>query len=198
MAGGDAGGALVGGLIGLGATALSAGYARRAATTAYRRQKDFRSTAYQATMADMREAGLNPMLAFSKGPTSGGAVPMARQVDFSGIAGSARRGATLVQELKNLKAVRLKDDALRDQADSQISLNEAAEELRRKEAIQTQASAQGLVIQNAINATKLPAAIAEGDVDASKAGTLLRQWKRVTEGFFGGTFLGSSARSRSK
>lgn len=44
--------------------------AQDAATTAFERQQLLRQTSYQDTMADLRAAGLNPMLAFSQGPTS--------------------------------------------------------------------------------------------------------------------------------
>lgn len=89
--GGTAGAA--GGLIG---GILSIQAAKKAAKVQREWQEKMRSTAYQATMTDMQAAGLNPMLAYSKGPTAGGQAQMARISDLgSAITGGMRAGADI-------------------------------------------------------------------------------------------------------
>ena len=75
-------GALLGAGIGAISSAWGASKQNKAAQAAAQTQMDFQermsSTSYQRSMADMRAAGLNPMLAYMKGgaSTPGGASPM--------------------------------------------------------------------------------------------------------------------------
>lgn len=76
-------------------------------------QQEMSSTAYQRSMADMRAAGLNPILAYQQGgaSTPSGAMPNIREVDYgqglseafeSGI-GTAITKRRADQEVKNMK-----------------------------------------------------------------------------------------------
>lgn len=72
-------GSVFGSLAGAG---LSAGLSSHQAKKQRQWQEKMRSTAYQATMKDMRLAGLNPILAYKSGATSAGAGAMGQTPDF--------------------------------------------------------------------------------------------------------------------
>lgn len=57
-------------------------FKKSAAKKQFKRTKYLRSTAYQATMKDMKKAGLNPILAYKQGATAAGAAQMAQVPDF--------------------------------------------------------------------------------------------------------------------
>lgn len=71
--GGGAAGAALGGWLDQRMTNQTAS---SAADVTYERQRELRQTAYQDTMQDLEKAGLNPMLAFSQGPTGVSSVAM--------------------------------------------------------------------------------------------------------------------------
>lgn len=92
------GASLVGGLIGNRA-------ARQEAERNRRFQERMRNTAWQAAVSDMRAAGLNPALAYSKGPAQSPGGSMASQADpVSPAVSSAMQGARLRRELELLSA----------------------------------------------------------------------------------------------
>ncbi len=75
----------------------------------YKLQRRARGEAYQITMADMRKAGLNPILAYQRGPTGGGQVSLAQSPNFgnigAGISAGAQAGAA-TQQAGSAKKVR--------------------------------------------------------------------------------------------
>lgn len=115
-----AGGAAIGAGAGLIGSAISAAKAKKEAA----RQRSWAETMYgkryQMTMADMRAAGLNPILAYKTGV---GSVPSGARADVpdfgKGVAQSAKAGLMASQELKNLRAVERKDRKLGDLAGTQ-------------------------------------------------------------------------------
>lgn len=98
------GGALVGGLTSI----FGQHRANRANREIAREQMAFQermsSTAYQRATADMRAAGLNPMLAFMQGGASSPSGASATMQNVApGLAATAMQAATVKQNLKNLK-----------------------------------------------------------------------------------------------
>lgn len=117
--GGGIAGALSAGLGG----ALSAGEAKKQRKW----QEKMRATAYQATMEDMRKAGLNPILAYKQGATSAGSGAAARFPDVgqafaSGAqAGSAtfirkKQGELVAQQTRTSASQGVQAEALAEKA----------------------------------------------------------------------------------
>ncbi len=76
----------------------------------FRLNRKMRQLAYQDTMEDMRKAGLNPILAYQRGPTAGaGSVSLAQSPQFgqigAGIASGIQAGAAKSQA-KSAKGLR--------------------------------------------------------------------------------------------
>lgn len=90
-----------GGIIG---SAISGGMAKKEAKRHRKWTEYMRSTAYQATMKDMRRAGLNPILAYGKGPTSSGPGGMARYPDLGASLSSGLRAGTEAAQTGSKKA----------------------------------------------------------------------------------------------
>lgn len=102
MSWGDAIAGGIGGLFDLGSSAVSASTNIKLARRQEKFQERMSNTAYQRSMADMRAAGLNPMLASKLGGASSPPGALAK-VDFKGAGAAAMGAARGVQELRNMK-----------------------------------------------------------------------------------------------
>lgn len=75
-----------------------------AATTAYERSMSASNTSYQRAVADMRAAGLNPILAYSQGGASSPTAQVASTTDFSGAGTRSINNALAMKQVKQADA----------------------------------------------------------------------------------------------
>lgn len=157
-------GALLGGALGAIGSGVSSAFQAREAKKDRSFQERMSSTAYQRSMADMRKAGLNPILAYQKGgaSTPGGAQARIGDLGQAGVAGIA-------------SAVQLK------RAQHEINL-------LRMQRLDTEASAQQRLaqsrktnIERRLLETELPSATAKQEFDKSKTGETLRKIRRIKD-----------------
>jgi len=133
-------GGLVGGALGLVGNIIGGNKADEAASDNREFQAQMSNTSYQRGVADMRAAGLNPILAYSQG---GASTPSGSVADTSSYADIANTGAKAmntamgVANIKNTNADTVKSE-------TQSNLNDAQGALTRQQYIRQQLENEGL------------------------------------------------------
>ena len=162
---GAAVGAAAGGLMGMFGSLGSAKMSQKTAKKQMGFQEYMYKRRYQMTMADMRKAGLNPILAYQQG---GGAAPSGARATIPDIGASmvsgARKGAMLAQELRNLKAVERRDRKAGDLMGSQQAVAAQDQWIKRH--------------QREILRMQIPSARAVGEYYSTPTGKWSKKWEQ--------------------
>lgn len=161
---------------------LSYALNRKMQKYAFAHQKDMRATAYQATIKDMREAGLNPILAAGTGAsaTPGASNPGFSMPDLSGIAQTALHGKRLSEDIKKMKEERR---LLGQKSQTEMvsrDLMRATAYKNMHDANFSAASTFRTNIESKLRGLGITKALGEADIDASTFGEIMRHISRGT------------------
>lgn len=168
---------MIGPGVGLGIAGLGVGIAgsiASAITSAKeaKKQRKFirqmRATAYQATMKDMRAAGLNPILAYRTGPTSTAGASMGLTPDFGQGAAAGMQAGVAAGRSKS--EIGLKEEQKGETRASHILKNQQ-QGLVVDQRTMTQAQTRNINANSALAESQIPAASARATYYRSEVGT---------------------------
>lgn len=178
ITGGDvlsAGASLLGGVLGNQASAQQA-----------QNQMDFQqynsNTAYQRAMADMRVAGLNPMLAYQQGgaSTPSGASAMQNDVITPALTTAAHLKRTAA-EVDNMEKTNQNLDAENDRIHSDTALNKQLKIKAAADAALSSSTAKKVAVDTVQKAAELPVVKADAAARSSWAARQLNHFDRIME-----------------
>lgn len=171
--------------IGAGATAYGVNRANAANKAMAREQMGFQremsGTSYQRAMEDMRQAGLNPILAYQQGGASTPAGASATMQDSMGPAvNSAVSIGRAKAEIQNILEMNKK-------IKSDVALNEALEKSAMADAGLKHNSSKSVIADTILKNAQIPGAQNRAAVDSGPAGKVLSYWDRFMQSLGLGT-----------